>query len=506
MGVTELKIVGFYVFAVLAAAMLKIVSAVYRALTTQYVGYEISNRLYFLFSDMPYGALSQQDSVESLAIITTKVNQTVKTFILPVLTISAGVFFSIGTLILLVLIMDVFVLLAILPIGLIYIIVISFTWRFLKRSSKETNEKQTKIIELTQVIFGGALELAALNMNSSLSAEFKQSNLTFRRYLALNSILGECPRHLIEGIGIALLASVGFYLVKSSSEYEPAQMVAQLGALAVALARLIPYLQQIYSGWISVAATSHTAKVVADTLANLNALDYAETNRIEQDLTGTPIRSIDAEEASYKYPNGKLACGPISFQFLPGLNVITGPSGVGKTTFLALLAGIIAPTNGQINLTDVSGNVIKCKGRYRLDTAFSGQYPFLPYNSLLSSLRWGSPENLASDGEIDSALRNVMLFDQADALAVSGDCDIGEYGSALSGGQRIRTGLVRAVIRQKKVLLLDEPTSGLDPHRASAVIDYLKSLVTPETIIVCVTHDQDLISVADRECRLEVAQ
>ena len=168
-----------------------------------------------------------------------------------------------------------------------------------------------------------------------------------------------------------------------------------------------------------------------------------------------------------------------------GLTTITGPSGVGKTTLLELLAGLREPDTGTVTHPDA-----------HLVT----QRPFLTAGSIRENLTLGIHHPLASE-TLWAALRDVGLEGVIAALPSGLDSLLGDDGRGLSAGQRARLVLARATLSQATVVLLDEPTAHLDAESAGVVHDVLLELAELRCVVVA-THRPELVALADTHVHL----
>lgn len=172
---------------------------------------------------------------------------------------------------------------------------------------------------------------------------------------------------------------------------------------------------------------------------------------------------------------------------------IVGPSGSGKTTLLNLIAGILTPDTGRIDVagTDVAALSDVQRRRFRASTVgFVFQdFALLDYLSARQNILY--PYRITPALTLDDAARQ-----RAEELAVS--CGIGDklerHPSALSQGEQQRVAICRALVTQPKLILSDEATGNLDPDSKSRIIDLLfAQAANVGAAVLAVTHDHELL-------------
>ncbi len=179
--------------------------------------------------------------------------------------------------------------------------------------------------------------------------------------------------------------------------------------------------------------------------------------------------------------------------------LLLGPSGSGKTTLLSCLAGILTPTAGSIAMGDlqVSGLSGAALTGYRRSTVGIVFQAFNLVSSLSALENVMAPLLASRVRRRDAAARATELLERvglADRLR--------HRPGALSGGQQQRVAIARALVGDPPLLLADEPTAHLDQVQVDGVTELLRSLATPERVMVVATHDPRLFSLSDRVLHL----
>lgn len=161
---------------------------------------------------------------------------------------------------------------------------------------------------------------------------------------------------------------------------------------------------------------------------------------------------------------------------------IQGGSGSGKSTLLRAMATLIPVTSGQVLFEGREVHAVGI-GEYRRRVAYVPQLPRMFEGTVADNIRTGPRfrGELLPDTEVVALLKRVGLAaDLTERVA-----------SELSGGERLRVALARALANEPRVLLVDEPTSALDPAAANVVLDLLLELGRKGTAVLTVTHSEE---------------
>ncbi len=228
------------------------------------------------------------------------------------------------------------------------------------------------------------------------------------------------------------------------------------------------------------------------------------------DLKDFKLKAVRFCEISARYPDGRLGLERASFELGGGqINVLTGPSGCGKSTALNVLAGLLRPCAGSVELSLVHSSGRECQlaladlsPRQWADLfTFVPQRPYFSYGTLRSNLRLAAPQ--ASDEELYLALTRAGAQQVLSFLPQGLDSFIGDDHAGISGGQARLFALARALLKPAPLLLLDEPSASLDADLELKLAGALKNLAAlGQLTLVIAAHRPQLIALAQREIKL----
>ena len=166
----------------------------------------------------------------------------------------------------------------------------------------------------------------------------------------------------------------------------------------------------------------------------------------------------------------------------PGETVaIVGPSGAGKSTLFQLLERFYDPVSGAVRLDGVDIRTLDPKD-LRREIALVPQDPFIIGASVADNIAYGRPG--ASRADIEEAGKRAAAHGFISALPQGYDTPLGEHGATISGGERQRLAVARAILKDAPVLLLDEATSALDAANETLVQAALGELMKGRTTLV----------------------
>ncbi|MCM8804418.1 MAG: ATP-binding cassette domain-containing protein [Candidatus Omnitrophica bacterium] len=211
------------------------------------------------------------------------------------------------------------------------------------------------------------------------------------------------------------------------------------------------------------------------------------------------IESIKLEDIYFKYrdDNEYLIKG-FSYEFEKGvLYAIKGRSGIGKSTLIRLILGIIPPEKGKIFVNEYPLNEVRLYSFWE-KIGYLPQEPFLFKGTIV--------ENLSPNFQIkEDMIRKAMLKAGLNPIVFQNK-NIEEGGKNLSGGEKRRISLARAFLKEPDVLILDEPITYIDMETEKIIIESILATAKEGKIVIAVTHNQNILNNADKIIDIDIVR
>ncbi len=298
------------------------------------------------------------------------------------------------------------------------------------------------------------------------------------------AILSSLPKHLNEVIISFSMMAYLFLALRSGQT--GTEILPFLAGCAFAGYRLIPAVQQIYAGAVAVSISAPLLQRLVSEFPDESAGHPEPTSATAPASRGRGF--VEFRDVTFQYEGkDEPTLSDLSLTIDKGSSCgLIGRTGSGKTTVVSLLAGLLEPSTGAI-FVDGAPLDSSAAASWQRRIGYVAQDIYLADDTIAANIALGVPY-----GEIDRvALKQAATLASIDkdALAMPDGYDsvIGERGVQISGGQRARIGLARALYHRPELLILDEATAALDENTERSVLQSLAA-VRPKMTIVAISH------------------
>ncbi|MEM9886417.1 MAG: ABC transporter ATP-binding protein [Bacteroidota bacterium] len=345
-----------------------------------------------------------------------------------------------------------------------------------------------------QEIFLGLKTIRVFGVQGFFMKKFERASKKHSTIQPRFHLISTTPKYLLEILAFGGIIGVTIYMILTAGDLQSVLPILSLYAFAGL--RLLPAIQKVYA---AVTKVKHNFPALQELYDDLNHLSNHKVHVMGSSEQLPFEKRISIEQVGFTYDDSKTpTLSNINLEIPKGQTVaFVGSTGSGKTTLIDLLVGLLFPTEGSIKVDDeevTAENIVQWQNRI----AYVPQEVFLMDDTIANNIALGAQEE-----EIDWALLKAVVrvasIDQLieEDLEQGYQTTVGERGTRLSGGEKQRLGLARALYQQPSVIVLDEATSALDNVTENNVIEALQKISRGTTVII-IAHRLSTVKYADR--------
>jgi ABC-type multidrug transport system fused ATPase/permease subunit len=360
-----------------------------------------------------------------------------------------------------------------------YVAVYGLIRQKLIAAGKLSSQVNTTRYQLITEVMSTIKELKILGREQKFTDEYSDAATQYANAETLSQLSPLVTRYIIEAIALGGMVLIALYLITTQEDIN--KFMPLLGLYAIAGYRLMPAMQQVFSGF----------SLLKYHLSALDILHREMQLPEKKELMGQRAvmalkNELCIDNIDYAYPQAsKVALKQVSLNIRRHSTVgIVGASGAGKTTLVDVILGLLEPSKGRLC---VDGTVIHAHNvrDWQHNIGYVPQNICLIDASIAQNIALGvKSEDIDQRALIEAAtMANLHEF-ICQELAEGYDTFIGERGVRLSGGQRQRIGIARALYHNPELLIFDEATSALDGMTEKVIMEAIKRLAHKKTIIL----------------------
>lgn len=371
-------------------------------------------------------------------------------------------------------------------------------YKLLHKKARDLGSLESRLAisnnEQISEVLGSYKEIVVRNRRAYYSEKVSGLRMSMAQTTAEIAFLPNISKYVIEStvvLGTLLISAVQFRLQDAT------HAVATLTVFMASAARIAPASMRIQQGLIamksSLGAANPTLKLIRSIeLTSMFDRDLVWTDTLHEGFKGI----VQVKDISLCYPDSNVfALKKINFEVLENTSVaIVGPSGGGKTSLIDVILGLIPPTSGSVRISGT--NPLESFSKWPGAVAYVPQDIMIINGTLRENVALGYSLSEAPDELVFDALKLAQLESFARGLPDGLETQLGERGARISGGQRQRLGIARALFTKPKLLILDEATSALDAITEQAFTDAINQLKGSLTLIT-IAHRLSTIKDAD---------
>jgi len=445
-------------------------------------GFTISSRLLAAYLRHPYPWFLRHNSAELEKNVLNEVDGLIARVITPSLRLVSNTILAISILIFLLMVDPLVTLFCGGVLGLVYTLIYLRVRGQTLRVGTEMKEALEARFLVAKEATGGIKDVKVMGLEDVYVQGYSVEAYRTAQALTRMGLVAEMPRFILEAITFGTLISMILLLLFRNGG-NMTEIVPTLGVIALATMRLLPSLQQIYFGMVTIRGAGPVLDAI---VADFAASPPPRPARAQDAPAMKLERKLELEQVGFAYDSAdRPTLHGVDLTIPARATVgIVGGTGAGKTTLVDLILGLLSPASGKIK---VDGTVLTADNlrSWQASIAYVPQAIFLTDDTIAANIAFGVPKSEIDMAAVEHAARVAALHDFIlSELPTGYDTRVGERGVRLSGGQRQRIGIARAMYRDPTLLIMDEATSALDNVTEREVMEAMQRIRGDKTIIL----------------------
>ena len=348
----------------------------------------------------------------------------------------------------------------------------------IKKYSFERSIHLTNKSNSLKEFFDGIREIIIYLSGNILIKKFREENLKYLKPQKKIGFLNTAPKFIFESL---IFLTVVLILLNFSQNQNSQAVLFEIGIFIVLLLRILPSVNRILLNFNNFRYTFEPIETLASDLkVDQEIFVHKEFNF---------NNSIKIKELSFAYNSSDKIFEELNFEIKKNTKIIfLGNSGVGKSTLIDLMIGILKPSSGEVIIDDKYAPTLS-KNWLSL-VSYVPQKSYIHNESIKFNITFEFDTNHINENLYNKALK-ISGLDKIISNGLDDSKDIGQFGSLISGGQKQRISIARAIYKDAPIIIMDEATNAIDIESEKVILDKLLKL-EDKTIIMVTHRDKNL--------------
>lgn len=377
-------------------------------------------------------------------------------------------------------------------VGLLFVVTV-FVTKVLKPKLNVVGEgarvSQASLYKWVLQSVTGIKDVKVLNKEEYFTRKYYGSSKEYCGYQIKSNVLTNIPRLLIETV--AIVGILGYVAVAMATGVPMSQLLPLISAFALAAMRLLPSVNRVNTYIANISYFEPALDYIYENVdtAGLGSPELVkkfESCELDSSRKSnlTIEKDIKLEGITFAYPNTDRNIFTDANMLIPvGKSVgVMGPSGAGKTTIVDVLLGLLKTEKGAINCDNV--DIFSDYSGWLSHVGYIPQNIYMLDDSIRNNIAFGVKESDIDDARVWEVLEQAQMKEFVESQPEGLDSQIGERGVRISGGQRQRLGIARALYHDPELLVFDEATSALDNDTETAIMEAIDTLHGQKTMVI----------------------
>ncbi len=457
----------------------------------------LSMKIFNTYLNQSYSYFLDKNSSQLIRNINYEVSQTI-TVINMIMLITTELLVTTGIIVLILYLQPVTAGISIIILILIGFLIFYFTKNIISEFGRKRVVYDGSRLKHLQQSFNSIKDLKIFGKEDVFEKYYKKDNSGSLKIMLYQNMLKSIPQYLIEFTAVLLISAILIVLIYSSNA-KPEEFVPILALFAAAAFRMMPSANRILTSFQQIRFAMPSVEMIHNEITNLSNTIEDKT-KIKKPVTF--IKEVVLEGIHYRYTSKKdWILKDVNLTIPVGAFYgFLGATGSGKSTLIDIITGLLRPTKGLVRADE--RNIEENLYSWQSKIGYVSQSINLIDDNLKKNIAFGINDDAIDLDKIHYAIRMSGLEKFVTNLPNGIESEVGERGARISGGEKQRLAIARAIYINPSIIIFDEATSSLDNNTEKEIIDAIENLKGKITILM-IAHRLSTLKNCDKCFKIE---